>query len=125
MSWEAVFGPIPAHSAVIMRTGFEGRWDDPPAYLNADAAGLAALSGVRPGGRELADRAALAARPQAGKAAGPRRTTTMSHGQDHTYVTSPSSGGSNRWCCCYGGGFRVCWVSAREAAWDEGSGVKS
>ena len=22
-----------------MRTGFEDRWDDPPAYLNADAAG--------------------------------------------------------------------------------------
>ena len=38
-SWEAEFGPIPAHSAVIMWTGFEDRWDDPPAYLNADAAG--------------------------------------------------------------------------------------
>jgi len=58
-SWEAEFGPVPAHSAVIMWTGFEDRWDDPPAYLNADAAGPAALSGVRPSGRELADRAAL------------------------------------------------------------------
>src|SRR5256886_14810969 len=38
-SWEAEFGPIPAHSAVIMGTGFDDRWDDPPAYLNADAAG--------------------------------------------------------------------------------------
>ena len=38
-SWEAEFGPVPAHGAVIMWTGFEDRWDDPPAYLNADAAG--------------------------------------------------------------------------------------
>ena len=38
-SWEAEFGPIPAHSAVVMWTGFEDRWADPPAYLNADAAG--------------------------------------------------------------------------------------
>ena len=38
-NWEAESGPIPAHSAVIMWTGFEDRWDDPPAYLNADAAG--------------------------------------------------------------------------------------
>ena len=37
--WEAVFGPIPQDSAVIMWTGFEGRWDDPAAYLNADPAG--------------------------------------------------------------------------------------
>jgi kynurenine formamidase len=38
-SWEAEFGPIPAHGAVLAWTGFEDRWDDPPAYLNADAAG--------------------------------------------------------------------------------------
>jgi kynurenine formamidase len=37
--WEAAFGPIPRHSAVIMWTGFEDRWDDPAAYLNADSAG--------------------------------------------------------------------------------------
>jgi kynurenine formamidase len=37
--WEANFGPIPPNSAVIMWTGFEDRWDDPPAYLNADPAG--------------------------------------------------------------------------------------
>ena len=37
--WEATFGPIPSGSAVIMWTGFEDRWDDPAAYLNADAAG--------------------------------------------------------------------------------------
>lgn len=33
--WEAAHGPIPPGSAVIMRTGFEDRWDDPVAYLNA------------------------------------------------------------------------------------------
>lgn len=37
--WEANFGPIQPGSAVIMWTGFEDRWDDPPAYLNADPAG--------------------------------------------------------------------------------------
>lgn len=37
--WEANFGPIPPDSAVIMWTGFEDRWDDPSAYLNADPAG--------------------------------------------------------------------------------------
>jgi kynurenine formamidase len=38
--WEAAFGPIPPGSAVIMWTGFEDRWDDPAAYLNADPAGI-------------------------------------------------------------------------------------
>ncbi len=33
--WEAAHGPVPPDSAVIMRTGFEDRWDDPDAYLNA------------------------------------------------------------------------------------------
>jgi kynurenine formamidase len=37
--WESAFGPIPAGSAVIMWTGFEDRWDNPVAYLNADSAG--------------------------------------------------------------------------------------
>jgi kynurenine formamidase len=37
--WEAAFGPIPAGSAVIMWTGFEDRWVDPAAYLNADSVG--------------------------------------------------------------------------------------
>ena len=37
--WEADFGPIPPDSAVIMWTGFEDRWDNPAAYLNADSAG--------------------------------------------------------------------------------------
>jgi kynurenine formamidase len=37
--WEAAFGPIPPGSAVIAWTGFEDRWDDPAAYLNADSAG--------------------------------------------------------------------------------------
>ena len=38
-TWETAFGPIPPGSAVIMWTGFEDRWDDPAAYLNADSAG--------------------------------------------------------------------------------------
>jgi kynurenine formamidase len=37
--WEAVCGPIPPGGAVIIWTGFEDRWGDPAAYLNADAAG--------------------------------------------------------------------------------------
>jgi kynurenine formamidase len=37
--WEAAYGAIPRGSAVIMRTGFEDRWDDPAAYLNADPDG--------------------------------------------------------------------------------------
>lgn len=37
--WEAAFGPIPPGSAVIMWTGYEDRWHDPPAYLNQDAHG--------------------------------------------------------------------------------------
>lgn len=37
--WEADFGPVPPGAAVIMWTGFEDRWDDPAAYLNADADG--------------------------------------------------------------------------------------
>jgi kynurenine formamidase len=37
--WEAAHGPIPPRGAVIMWTGFEDRWDDPAAYLNADSAG--------------------------------------------------------------------------------------
>jgi kynurenine formamidase len=37
--WESARGPIPPGSAVIMWTGFEDRWADPVAYLNADSAG--------------------------------------------------------------------------------------
>jgi kynurenine formamidase len=37
--WESATGPIPPGSAVLMWTGFEDRWDDPVAYLNADSAG--------------------------------------------------------------------------------------
>ena len=37
--WEAAFGPILPGSAVIMWTGFEDRWHDPPSYLNQDPAG--------------------------------------------------------------------------------------
>jgi kynurenine formamidase len=37
--WEAAHGPVPARAAVLLWTGFSGRWPDPAAYLNADAAG--------------------------------------------------------------------------------------
>ena len=46
--WEAAFGQVPHDSAVIMRTGFEDRWDDPAAYLNADAAGHLHYPGFAP-----------------------------------------------------------------------------
>jgi kynurenine formamidase len=36
---EATFGRIPPGSAVIMWTGYEDRWDDPPSYLNQDPTG--------------------------------------------------------------------------------------
>ncbi len=38
--WETAFGPIPPGCAVIMWTGFEEKWHDPPAYLNRDAEGV-------------------------------------------------------------------------------------
>ena len=38
--WETAFGPILPSSAVIMWTGFEDKWHDPPAYLNRDAEGV-------------------------------------------------------------------------------------
>jgi kynurenine formamidase len=37
--WEAAIGPIPPGSAVIMSTGYEDRWHDPPSYLGEDRAG--------------------------------------------------------------------------------------
>lgn len=46
--WEAAFGPIPSGSAVIMWTGFEDRWDDHAAYLNADAADVLHYPGFGP-----------------------------------------------------------------------------
>ncbi|HEX6999190.1 MAG TPA: cyclase family protein [Gammaproteobacteria bacterium] len=38
--WEAVHGRIPEGSLVIMRTGWHERFDDPAAYVNADADGV-------------------------------------------------------------------------------------
>lgn len=38
--WEANFGPVPAGSAVLAWTGFDARWGDPVAYLNADPSGV-------------------------------------------------------------------------------------
>jgi kynurenine formamidase len=37
--WEAVFGPVPEHAAVLLYTGYADRWHDPAAYLGTDDAG--------------------------------------------------------------------------------------
>ncbi|MBF1999344.1 MAG: cyclase family protein [Synechococcales cyanobacterium M58_A2018_015] len=37
--WESEHGPIPAQSLVILFTGWQNRWNDPAAFLNADATG--------------------------------------------------------------------------------------
>ena len=37
--WEAVFGPVPEHAAVLLHTGYDDRWDDPAAYLGTDEGG--------------------------------------------------------------------------------------
>jgi kynurenine formamidase len=36
-AWEAENGEIPAGSVVILFTGWQDKWDDPKAFLNADA----------------------------------------------------------------------------------------
>lgn len=38
--WEAEFGPVPQHAAVLLHTGYADRWDDPAAYLGTDGAGV-------------------------------------------------------------------------------------
>jgi kynurenine formamidase len=38
--WEQEHGHIPPASVVIVRTGWESRWDSPKAYRNADAKGV-------------------------------------------------------------------------------------
>jgi kynurenine formamidase len=37
--WEAEFGAIPEHAAVLLLSGYDARWHDPAAYLGADSAG--------------------------------------------------------------------------------------
>jgi len=39
-AFEAAHGTIPDNAMVIMWTGFQGRWDDPEAYVNEGADGL-------------------------------------------------------------------------------------
>ena len=38
--WETAFGPVPRHAAVLLHTGYDDRWDDPPAYLGTDTMGV-------------------------------------------------------------------------------------
>lgn len=37
--WEAEFGGIPGHAAVLLRSGYDANWDNPAAYLGIDARG--------------------------------------------------------------------------------------
>jgi kynurenine formamidase len=37
--WEAEFGPVPPHAAVLLHTGYAARWDDRAAYLGTGADG--------------------------------------------------------------------------------------
>ena len=39
LAWEETHGPIDPGTLVLLRTGWEARWRDPAAFLNADAAG--------------------------------------------------------------------------------------
>jgi hypothetical protein len=90
----------PAHSAVIMWTGFEDRWDDPPAYLNADAAGHRIRAGSL---TERADRLLV------DRWCGVKVPLPPIDGGDGT--STPSAGRRNR-CCCDG------WRAVRaDGAW--------
>ena len=37
--WEEKWGPVPAGSIVLLATGWDGKWEDPRAYLGYDARG--------------------------------------------------------------------------------------
>lgn len=39
LAWEAVHGPIEEGTLVLLQTGWDQRWPDPAAFLNADEAG--------------------------------------------------------------------------------------
>ncbi|HEU4402047.1 MAG TPA: cyclase family protein [Candidatus Polarisedimenticolia bacterium] len=39
LEWEKVNGRIPAHSLVVLNTGWHQRWENPDRYLNRDEAG--------------------------------------------------------------------------------------
>ncbi|NJM06301.1 hypothetical protein HC891_09045 [Candidatus Gracilibacteria bacterium] len=51
--WERAHGPIPAGTLVLFVTGWDLRWGDPAAYLNADAAGDPAPPSLSPAVGEL------------------------------------------------------------------------
>lgn len=43
-SWETTHGPIPAHSIVLLRTGFGDHWPDAKQYLGTDLRGEAGVA---------------------------------------------------------------------------------
>lgn len=47
-AWEAARGPVPAGALVVMYSGWQDRWVEPAAYLNADAAGGLHFPGFGP-----------------------------------------------------------------------------
>ena len=47
-AWEAVHGPIPDGSLVLVRTRWDQRWADPESYVNLDDAGHPHFPGIDP-----------------------------------------------------------------------------
>ncbi len=47
-AWEARHGRVPPDSLVLMATGWDARWPDPTAYLNADDQGVMHFPGFAP-----------------------------------------------------------------------------
>ena len=45
-AWEAVHGPLPTGSLVLVHTGWSKRWQDPVAYMNIDASGMPRYPGI-------------------------------------------------------------------------------
>lgn len=39
LGWEEMYGTIPDHAVVLMRTGWDTRWGDPDSYRNMDSSG--------------------------------------------------------------------------------------
>ncbi len=46
VTWEAVHGPVPRESIVLVHTGWSKRWRDPGAYMNIDASGMPRYPGI-------------------------------------------------------------------------------
>jgi len=44
--WEAEHGPIPTESILLVRTGWDSRWQTPDRYLNRDKAGKPRFPGI-------------------------------------------------------------------------------